>query len=230
MKEKIIARLRALFPGVNLRTTRVDTIAANLKITEEADIDQALKDLDAIIPFAEIAKSDDYQHTKAQREKQEKENKEKADKEKADKEQADKEKEGQGKGKTGGDDVPEWAKALIENSKVQAETNKALADKLAAIESGKTFDSRKSIFETKLKDANPILKQVYLDNFDPSKFETDEAFNEFVTATEGKIAAAAQQLSDQGLGGTGRPFTPAGSGGSTKEASKEEVDRIFGAL
>ena len=61
MKEKIKARLRALFPGVNLSAARIDAIADKLasKITEEDQIDEKLNDLNDINPFSDIAKQDD---------------------------------------------------------------------------------------------------------------------------------------------------------------------------
>jgi hypothetical protein len=68
MKEKIIARLKALLQtlGVkNLSNTRIDAIAAKLesKITDEAEIDGRLNDLNEVYPFADIAKQDDQIRT-----------------------------------------------------------------------------------------------------------------------------------------------------------------------
>lgn len=61
MKEKIIAAIKAKWPAVNLRKKRIDDISARLeaKIADENEIDAKLDELDAIFPFADIAKQDD---------------------------------------------------------------------------------------------------------------------------------------------------------------------------
>jgi hypothetical protein len=63
MKDKVKARLRALFPGVNLSKTRLDKIADSVasKITTEDEIDDKLNDFNDFMPFSDIAKSDDRQ-------------------------------------------------------------------------------------------------------------------------------------------------------------------------
>ena len=69
MQDKIKARLKEKFSGVNLSQARIDAIADKLssKITEESDIDARLDELNDLHPFAEIAKYDDWQRTKAQK-------------------------------------------------------------------------------------------------------------------------------------------------------------------
>lgn len=61
MKEKIVAAIKAKWPALNLRKKRLDDIAARLeaKITDENEIDVKLDELDAVFPFADIAKQDD---------------------------------------------------------------------------------------------------------------------------------------------------------------------------
>jgi hypothetical protein len=63
MKDKVKARLRALFPGVNLSKTRLDKIADSVvsKITTEDEIDDKLNDFNDFMPFSDIAKGDDRQ-------------------------------------------------------------------------------------------------------------------------------------------------------------------------
>lgn len=65
MQDKIKAQLRAKFPGVNLSKSRLDAIADKLatKITDEAEIDAKLDELNDLYPFADIAKNDDRQRT-----------------------------------------------------------------------------------------------------------------------------------------------------------------------
>ena len=105
MKDKVLARLKALFPGVNLSKTRKDKIADYVvsKITEEDEIDDKLNDYNDFMSFADIAKNDDRQ-----READNKKAKDEADaKAKADAEAA-------GKGaEDNQDDMPAWAKPLM---------------------------------------------------------------------------------------------------------------------
>lgn len=105
MKDKVLARLRALFPGVNLSKTRKEKIADYVvsKITNEDEIDDKLNDYNDFMSFADIAKNDDRQ-----READNKKAKDDADaKAKADAEAA-------GKGaEDNQDDMPAWAKPLM---------------------------------------------------------------------------------------------------------------------
>lgn len=61
MRDKIISQLKAKYPGVNLSKKRMDAIADRLapKITDEAEIDAKLDELNELMPFADIAKDDD---------------------------------------------------------------------------------------------------------------------------------------------------------------------------
>lgn len=63
MKDKVIALLKVLFPGVNLSKTRLDKIADYVatKVTTEDEIEEKLKDYNDFMPFADIAKNDDRQ-------------------------------------------------------------------------------------------------------------------------------------------------------------------------
>lgn len=69
MQDKIKARLKEKFPGVNLSQTRIDAIADKLssKITDENEIDTKLDELNDVHPLSEIAKYDDWQRSKQQK-------------------------------------------------------------------------------------------------------------------------------------------------------------------
>jgi hypothetical protein len=97
-----------------------------------------------------------------------------------------------------GDDTPAWAKALIEQ-------NKAMADRLAAIESGKIADSRKAQLEAKLKDANPKFRERVLKDFSRMTFKDEEEFGAYLTETEADAAEFLQQEANKGLGALGKP-------------------------
>lgn len=88
------------------------------------------------------------------------------------------------------DDVPAWAKALIDQ-------NKALADKLTAFEGQKTTDARLQQLEGKFAGVPDSYKnqrladaKLFINTLD------DNAFNEYLTKTESDIAAFNQELAD----------------------------------
>ncbi|MDQ6482229.1 hypothetical protein [Dyadobacter sp. LHD-138] len=229
MKEKVITRLKELFPGVNLSKARLDSIGDGLNDIEEADIDARLKALDKIMNFTETAKFDDKIRTIAAKEKKDSEDKAKAEADKKsaeEKEAADKKaKEDADKG-GGGQQQPDIKAMLAEAIKAVVDP---LKEELQGLKAGKVAETRLQALQTKLKDFNPILKDAYIDNFDPAKFGTEEAFQEHLTAVETKLTTATQLLSDQGLGQTGRPFTPTG-GSAAKEASKEEASALLKSI
>ncbi len=104
--------------------------------------------------------------------------------------------------------MPAWAKGLIDS-------NKALNEKLAAIELGKTTSSRKETLEAKLKDAPAAIKAKTLKDFDRMQFATDEDFTAYLTETETDLSAVTQEFANKGLSGHQSPLT----GGQATEAS-----------
>lgn len=132
MKDKIIARLKAKFSGVNLSKTRLDQIADKLasKITDENEIDGKLDELNDIMPFADIAKQDDRVRTLEAKIKEPK----KQDPPKPEDTPADPP-----------EDVPAWAKALIDQ-------NKSLNEKLTSLEQGRTAEQNQARLRALLKE------------------------------------------------------------------------------
>jgi hypothetical protein len=61
MKDQIIAKFKAKFPAVTLSNKRLDEIADRLskKVTNEEEIDAKLDEMNELLPFADIQKSDD---------------------------------------------------------------------------------------------------------------------------------------------------------------------------
>lgn len=204
MKEKIKARLKAKFSGVNLSQTRMDAIADKLAkrltdTSEESEIDEALDDLNEIYSFSDIAKSDDRARTEAKKKAQDPPKKEDDDEPKDD------------------PAVPAWAKGLIE-------ANKSLTEKLSALESGKTLESRKSILQSKLKDAPEKVRNTYLTAFDRMRFENDEDFTGYIGTVETQVTELTQELSNNSLKGFGKTKVAGGDGKT--EVAKEQVQSV----
>lgn len=103
------------------------------------------------------------------------------------------------------DETPKWAKDLIAQ-------NKALSEKLQAIESGKTTETRLQQLQGKFKDKNlpESLTSKMVKDFKRMNFETDEAFAEYLTEVESDITAFNQELVTKGLVEQGKPFVPKG--------------------
>lgn len=118
--------------------------------------------------------------------------------------------------------MPAWAKQLIEQ-------NKVYADKLTALESGKTLETRKSQLEAKLKDAPEKVKTSYMKQFERMSFKDDEDFTGYLADVETQATELAQEISNSGLKGFGKPKQGQGKGG-TVEPPKEEVKAIVGDL
>ena len=75
--------------------------------------------------------------------------------------------------KPGAEEMPTWAKALMES-------HKALTDKLTAIEGEKLATSRKSSLDAILKDAPETIRQRYEKDFARMTFKDDEDFNGWI--------------------------------------------------
>lgn len=207
MKEKIKARLKAKFSGVNLSQKRMDAIADKLakKLTdesEESEIDEALDDLNEIYSFSDMAKSDDRARSD--------EAKKKANPSQPKEDPAKTEED---------ENVPAWAKSIIEQNKIYAE-------KLSNLEAGKTAESRRVQLEKKLENAPEKIKDSYLKQFERMSFKDEEDFTGYISDVETQVTELAQEFSNNGLKSFGTAKTSGGKGSTEKAASKEEADAV----
>lgn len=119
------------------------------------------------------------------------------------------------KGAGGGtDDVPAWAKALIDS-------NKALAEKLAGIEKDKLAGSRHQQLELVIDKLPAVVKKPY-EHIDLASMPL-EIFEKFLKETTTEVETIKSDLDARGA-----VFKIPGSGGgnSGKEATKEEAEAI----
>lgn len=204
MKEKIIQKIRELFPNVNLSKERLDAIADKLaaKITEEDQIEERVNDLNEVVPFAEIAKQDDRVRTL------EAEAKKKAAK------STDPPKEDPDKKDKFDDDPPAWAKSLLE--------------KVEKLESGKIATSRREKILEKLKDADEKYRNRVLRDFDRMRIDSDEDFETVLSDIESDFSDFKQLQSDIGLGND----SPFGAFGNLEKGkpSDSEVESIVDSI
>lgn len=184
-KDQIIARFRALFPDVKLSNKRLNALAVKLEakdLQDEAAIDAQLHAANEILPFEEIAASDDtianLNH------------KLKTVGKTAPKEGDDPQPQPEPKP----DDMPKWAKDLLgEIQTLKAEKQQqTIAQKLTAHE--------------KLKGIDPKL---YAKWQMPTKEDEIDAFADEVAET---YAGFAQQQTNAAFSSASKPAASAGSG------------------
>lgn len=210
--KQIKARLKVLYPGVNLSNKRIETIAAKIdaKVTEEDEIDDALSTYDEYNPFAEMARDDDRERLRLKKESETTKTPE----------QIAAEKEAEGKDPVVDPEMPAWAKALVTSTQ-------ALAKGLESIQGEKVTNTRKQQYEKALEGTSDAFKAKALKDFGKMKFDTDEEFTEFLTEAETDAADFIQEESNSGL----KNQTPVRGvkiiHGKVKEASKEEVDSVL---
>lgn len=203
-------RLKAKLPDLkaqNLTEKRLNAIADRLHnkfpdLTEEADYDAKIDELNDLTPFAEIAKQDDRIRTLEKNPNPLPKKKPTPPK---------KENDGEEEGSDDTDDTPAWAKALIEQ-------NKALATEVNNIKKEKALGSIKQKAAEKLKEV-------------PERFwnklplpEKEDEIETFVADVQSDYTAFKQELVNQGFSQVTPPYTS--TGGKTKEATKEELKAI----
>ncbi len=220
IKKAIRALLQSDFGGVQLSATRVEELAKRMdgKVESEDDVKAKLSAFNELFPFADIVKEDDRQRSlNSELEKLKKG---------AGKSEKEKEEEG-GDGEEGGstagaDDMPAWAKQLIDG-------NKALTETVQALKGEKVVNDRRSLIQAKLKDAGEDYSSKVLRDFGRMSFTDDAAFQEYLTDIETDFANHTQTTAESKLG-KDSPFSSVGKDGKVKEATKEELDSVMSEI
>lgn len=205
--EKIIGRVRALYPNANLSTSRLTAIAGRLsnKPADDADdsaIDEIIKDYNdnGAMTFEEIAKSDDQIRT-LQASKDLKKEEVKKEEVKVD------------------PDEPAWFKAYRESNDA----------KLAKIEQEKTKETITSKFanDERVKNIPAIIRK----GFTPT---SEEDYESNVEALVAEYAPYAEKLKLAGFTGEDNPASSTGGAdakkGTVKAKSAEEVKDIADSI
>lgn len=123
--------------------------------------------------------------------------------------------------KTDPDEMPAWAKALIDS-------NKALTEKVASMQGEKTLNARQARLETILKDTGTFGTRT-LKSFAKMSFDTDEEFDDFVAEVESDLKSYNQERANAGLQTLGA--IPTQGGGKKEEILTDaEVEAIVASL
>lgn len=89
--------------------------------------------------------------------------------------------------KPSADDMPEWAKVLVES-------NKALSEKIAAMESEKVGNSRKAKLQDAVKGLPEAIANRYAKDFARLQFKDDADFDEWLNEVTPEMAAVAKDF------------------------------------
>lgn len=110
--------------------------------------------------------------------------------------------------KTEDDDVPAWAKALIES-------NNSLKSELEAIKGEKTTNKRKSELDKVLNKAPEKIRQRYTKDFERMSFKDDEDFNAWIGDITPDVEAITNEYNTKG-GVVRRPKSGGGDNGENE--------------
>ena len=203
IKDTIKALLQSKFGGVQLSATRIEAIAKRLegKVTIEEELLQKLEALNELQPFSEMRAEDDRARS-AQAEI------EKLKKAAGKSDEKDKGEGGTGGSGTaaegaGGEEIPEWAKALIDG-------NKALTETVQALKGEKVVTDRRASILAKLDGADKEYSDNVLEYFGYMNFADDEAFNKYLDKVGSDFTAHKQTTAESKLGNDA-PFLGVGN-------------------
>ena len=128
---------------------------------------------------------------------------------------------GKGEGDKGGkgDDMPAWAKAVLEGQK-------AINDRLDKIETGKTTDTRKSKLAEILKDAPDKVRERYEKAFARMSFKDEEDFEDWLDNDVTPDVEESSAQGEQSKGIVGGPKGGNKGGKKDYEPSQALKDRI----
>ncbi|MGJ1431586.1 hypothetical protein ACR79M_08415 [Sphingobacterium spiritivorum] len=216
LKKSIRSLLISNFGGAQLSAARVEALAKRLegKVTTEEELLERLKALDEAIPFQDIAKEDDRARSvQAELDKL---------KTPAPAPQPTPPTPVSEPAPTPAEDIPSWAKAIIEGQKLMSET-------VAGLKSEKVVTDRQSLILGKLANADKEYSSKVIRDFGRMNFATDEDFTAYLTDVETDFANHTQTQAESKLG-KDNPFAGVGKDGKIKEATKEELDSVMNEI
>lgn len=217
-KKRVIDRIKAKWPNLNLSQTRLDALADKLANVpadgaDDTAIDALLDAQNTIFSFEEIARMDDKTRTLEAENKKLKEPKTPPANPTPPQETATPPEP------PADPNQPDWVKTVLES-------NKKIAERLEAIEKGKTIESKtaqvKDLFSKSdvLKGLTPSMQEKLMRLVD---LDSETPFAEQITALETEYKEIAQLNANQ------NNFPgPAGGGGQTNEADEKMVEAIVG--
>lgn len=203
MKSKILQALKPKVASLGFNRNELDSVVDTISGTlqEDATEEQINAQIEAVIPFLKLSQSAATRIVNAQKEK-------KTEKESPASPEAKTESENP--------DEDKFTKLLAviekQNEKIDSLINK---DQKA---------TRRSIFESKLKELPPELRTTKLKDFERMSFQDQEDFDAYISEVEEDIPTILQGLANSNLSATGKPFK---SGALKNEATDDEIKNIL---
>lgn len=206
MKNKILELLKPKFEGVS------ETILGRIadKLSKTAKTDEDVNTLIEGVTFQQILESyGDSRATEAQQSAVANYEKKHGLKDgKSVKTEPKTEPKADDKSKTEDDNVPAWAKALIDS-------NNSLKSELEAIKGEKTTNKRKSELDKVLNKAPEKIRQRYTKDFERMSFKDDEDFNAWIGDITPDVEAITNEYNTKG-GVVRRPKSGGGGNGENE--------------
>lgn len=215
MKSKVLRALKPKVSAFGFSKEEVEsaaaTIANNLHLEEgasEEEVTNAINEaVDNAIPFLKVGQQAASRQVEAFRKSHQIDDDPNTD---------DDTDDGASKGpkKKGQEDEPAWAKALREQIAAQGQ-------ELASLRAEKTSTSRRERLSNVVKNTGTYGERV-LKSFSRMQFESDEAFDEYLTEVQEDLKSYNQERANDGLSRLGNPPAATDEGKKKKEELSED--------
>jgi hypothetical protein len=209
MKEKILAALKTKYSSKGFSAKTLESVADYLAATvsDENNIDTAVTGVE---PLLSVFQSETDSRVNAA-----------VAKAKTDTQQQNNPPAGANQGNgtqnsNANQDVPSWAKQLID-------ANEHLQKSLAALQGERITTTRQQTLNEKLKEAPEPYRNKILKDFKRMQFNSDEDFNSYLEETEMDAKEAVQKLVDDGLGNFPKP-NGSQSSSTSQTTAKSEIE------
>lgn len=209
MKTKVLQTLKPKVASLGFTKEELESVVDSISETlqEDATEEQINAQVDAVIPYLKISQSAVTRIVNAKK-------KEETPPKKAPKVSTSTETEQGAESKQEEEEAPSWAKAMM----------KEIAD----LKSEKVVKSRQDRFDELIKDLPEKQKQFVKLTFKPASYQSDESFEEDIQKIKEIIPEIQQEISNEGLGGMGKPRI--GGKSTDKQASDQEIKDVINQL
>lgn len=205
MKTKVLQAMKPKVASLGFTKEEIESVVESISGTleEDATEEQINAQIDAVIPFLKISQSAVTRIVNA-----------KKPPKAPDVSKTTKETEEGAESKQEEEEAPSWAKAMM----------KEIAD----LKGEKVVKSRQDRFDELIKDLPEKQKQFVKLTFKPASYQDDESFEEDIQKIKEIIPEIQQEISNEGLGGMGKPRI--GGKSTDKQASDQEIKDVINQL
>lgn len=208
MKTKVLQALKPKIASLGFNKEEIENIASQVagNLTEDADEEKINAQVDAVIPYLKVSQSAVNRIVNAKRKPEENTEPPKVSTTTETKE-----------GEEPTDKFEKLLKVIeAQNAKIDALVNKDLST------------SRRSVYESKLKELPEAERKSRLRLFERMSFTDDDDFSTFIEETEAEIPELVKEYSEMEVSGMGKPIR--GGKSTDKQATDEEVKDVLSQL